>query len=436
MRSRNAFYGFLKASWHQEWRSRGIISALAPALVAALLGCGKDAESPMAPASEPALATTASTALAFKQLAAGEIHDCAVTTDNRAYCWGWNVFGQIGNGTTSFERLKPTLVAGGLSFRQISAGTYHSCGVTTDDRAYCWGGDALGDGTGMGRLKPAAVAGGLRFRQVNAGREHTCGVTTNDRVFCWGLNTFGQLGDGTQGDVSSPELSPVAVTGSLRFRGVSVGVYHTCGVTTTDQAYCWGGDQWGQIGDGPASGTCMASFNTLACRKKPTLVAGGHRWRQVDAGGGHGPGEGTSGPINGGRTCGVTTDGRAFCWGDGTQGQNGDGTRSLRAAPSQVAGGLIFRGVSTGNWHTCGVTTNNRAYCWGLNYFGQIGDGTEGTTRLRPRAVVGGHLFDQVSAGGSTCGRTPAGVGYCWGFNVGNGTGSNYLTPQAVGAAN
>jgi hypothetical protein len=71
-----------------------------------------------------------------------------------------------------------------------------------------------------------------------------------------------------------------------------------------------------------------------------------------------------------------------------------------------------------------------------LNYFGQIGDGTEGTTRLRPRAVVGGHLFDQVSAGGSTCGRTPAGVGYCWGFNVGNGTGSNYLTPQAVGAAN
>jgi alpha-tubulin suppressor-like RCC1 family protein len=80
------------------------------------------------------------------------------------------------------------------------------------------------------------------------------------------------------------------------------------------------------------------------------------------------------------------------------------------------------------------VTTNNRAYCWGANPSGQLGDGTEGTIRLRPRAVVGGHLFDQVSAGeAGTCAKTPAGVGYCWGFYVGDGTGSYYLTPQAVG---
>jgi alpha-tubulin suppressor-like RCC1 family protein len=371
------------------------------------------------------------------QVNAGEIHNCAVTPDNRAYCWGYNADGQLGNGTTSFERLSPTPVAGGLSFRQISAGYYHSCGVTTDNRAYCWGrGGNLGDGTAMSRARPVPVAGGLRFRQVSAGWEHTCGVTTDDRVYCWGDNVFGQLGNGTTGEIGYPGLSPVAVMGTLRFRGVSVGVFHSCGVTNTDRAYCWGGDQWGQIGDGAASGTCQVTFNTIPCRKKPTLVAGGYRWRQVDAGGGTGPGEDQTGPTNAGRTCGVTTDGRAFCWGDGTQGQNGDGTRSIRTAPSNVAGDRLYRAVSTGHFHSCAVATDNRAYCWGMNPSGQLGDGTEGTMRLRPRAVVGGHRFDQISAGGSgTCGRTMTGAAYCWGFYVGNGTGSYYLTPQPVGGA-
>ena len=388
---------------------------------------------PTARVPEPSLAPAA-THLMVTQVNVGGLHNCAVATDNRAYCWGWNVFGQIGDGTTSYERPTPTLVRGGLSFRQISAGTNHTCGVTTANRAYCWGlGGQLGDGTNMSRLRPVQVAGGLSFRQVTAGAQHTCGVTTDDRVYCWGDNVFGQLGNGTTGEIGYPELSPVAVMGTLRFRGVSVGIYHSCGVTTTDRAYCWGGDQWGQIGDAAASGTCQVSFNTRPCRKKPTLVAGGYTWRQVDAGGGGGPGEDQP-DADGGRTCGVTTDGRAFCWGDGTQGQNGDGTRSIRTAPSKVAGDRLYRAVSTGHFHSCAVATDNRAYCWGYNPGGQLGDGTEGTTRLRPRAVVGGLLFEQLSAGdASTCGRMASGAAYCWGFNVGNGLDSHYLTPQAVG---
>jgi alpha-tubulin suppressor-like RCC1 family protein len=431
--SRKACYG-LAIPWSTCRGSRGLIAVLTPALVATF-ACGEAVESPTAPASAPALAPAATATLMVRQVNAGESHSCAVTTDNRAYCWGYNANGQIGNGTTSLVRTTPALVAGGLSFRQISAGYYHTCGVTTDNRAYCWGeGGYLGDGTLMRRLRPVPVAGGLSFRQVSAGTQHTCGVTTDDRVYCWGENSFAQFGNGTQGEIGYPELSPVALMGTLRFRGVSVGIYHSCGVTTMDRAYCWGGDQWGQIGDGVASGTCQVTFNTRPCRKKPTLVAGGYRWRQVDAGGGGGPGEDQP-DADGGRTCGVTTDGRAFCWGDGTQGQNGDGTRSIRTAPSKVAGDRLYRAVSTGHFHSCAVATNNRAYCWGVNPFGQLGDGTEGTMRLRPRAVVGGHLFDQVSAGGSTCGKTLTGAAYCWGFYVGNGTDLHYLTPQPVGGA-
>ena len=386
--------------------------------------------SPTAPGTDesaPGLATATTVAPAFTQISAGESHTCGVTSDYRAYCWGWNVFGQVGNGKTSYnDQRRPTLVLGGLRFRQISAGWYHSCGVTTGSQAYCWGG-------GFGS-RPMAVTSAYFFRQVSAGYDHTCGVTTNGRAVCWGINTFGQLGNGTTDPTGNPR-PPVVVAGGLRFREVSVGTYHSCGVTTTDLAYCWGGDRFGEIGDGSAHGSCMYSGRMLPCRKSPTLVSGGYRFRQVDAGGGLGPGEDGVG-TDGGRTCGVTTNNRAFCWGDGSHGQLGNGTRSMSTSPTLVSGGLSFSSVSAGKNASCGLTTSNRAYCWGDNTWGQIGDGTT-TQRLRPAAVVGGLFFKQLSTGGyHTCGATPSNVGYCWGSNgtgaLGDGTTMTRTSPTRV----
>ncbi|MGI9041569.1 MAG: RCC1 domain-containing protein, partial [Gemmatimonadales bacterium] len=153
---------------------------LAPVVLVAALGCREDAQSPTAPESEPALATTATSAvLSFRQVSAGEDHTCGVTTADRVYCWGRNLFGQLGDGTTT-NRLTPVAVAGGLRFRHISAASNHTCGVTTDDRAFCWGWNyyaQLGDGTTTNRLTPGAVAGGRRFRQVRADNAHTCAIT-------------------------------------------------------------------------------------------------------------------------------------------------------------------------------------------------------------------------------------------------------------------
>jgi alpha-tubulin suppressor-like RCC1 family protein len=186
---------------------------LAPALLVALVGCREDAESPTAPEPPPALDITPAAA---------------------------------------------------LSFRQVSAGGTHSCGVTTDNRAYCWGvgGGPLGDGTTTQRLTPVAVTGGLRFLHVSAGGSHTCGLTTENRAYCWGDNVFGQLGDNT----TARRLTPVRVVGALRFQSVSTAVSspHTCGVTTANLAYCWGRGLEGQLGNGERK-----------LRKTPTLVAGG-----------------------------------------------------------------------------------------------------------------------------------------------------------------
>jgi alpha-tubulin suppressor-like RCC1 family protein len=124
------------------------------------LGCGSDTESPTGPAPASSLATTAAT-LVFRQISAGWGHSCGVTTDNRAYCWGSDSAGQLGDGLTT-NRSRPTLVAGGLRFLEVYAGAAHSCGITTTNRAYCWGGNLsgqLGDGGNGTSASPVAVVG-------------------------------------------------------------------------------------------------------------------------------------------------------------------------------------------------------------------------------------------------------------------------------------
>ena len=120
---------------------------------------------------------------------------------DQAFCWGQNSQGQLGDGTRT-DRLAPVHVhAGGVQFRQVTAsGGGHSCGVSTDNLAYCWGLNnegQLGDGTFSTRLTPVRVAGEHAFRAVDAGTDHTCGATRSDLGFCWGSNAFGKLGDGT-----------------------------------------------------------------------------------------------------------------------------------------------------------------------------------------------------------------------------------------------
>lgn len=392
---------------------------LAAPLVMAALGCGEDAQLPTSPEIMAPLTTSAAAALAFQHVSAGGLQTCGLTTQNQAYCWGYNVTGALGDGTTT-TRLTPVAVVGGLSFRQVDAGVFHTCAVATDNRAYCWGLNrfgGLGDGTTEVRLQPVPVAGGHLFRQVDVGRSHTCGRTIENRVYCWGNNGRGQLGNGTDTgpetcDFSPCHTRPVAVAGGLRFRLVSAGGNHTCGVATNSRSYCWGDNPYGQIGD----------RSRVARRLKPSLVAGEHEFRQLEAGDLH--------------TCAVTTGDQAFCWGNGQAGQIGDGTNNLRFVPKKVAGGHSFTRVTTEGQFTCGETAQNRAYCWGANAWGQLGDGTR-THRLTPVPVAGGLLFSQLSAGSEhTCGKTSAGAAYCWGLNgegeLGDGTSIDRLTPVPV----
>jgi alpha-tubulin suppressor-like RCC1 family protein len=196
--------------------------------------------------------------LAFSSIATGRDHSCGivVTPPGAAYCWGSNGYGQLArdDGTTA-DSASPVAVGGGLVFSSIATGYLHTCGIVVSPpgAAYCWGfnGNAqLGDGTYNSPTSPVAVIGGLTFSSIVTGYVHTCGIVISPpgAAYCWG-NDNGQLGDGTTSE-SDDTVSPVAVSGGLAFSSIAAGGLHTCGIVVSPPgaAYCWGRNSNGQLG--------------------------------------------------------------------------------------------------------------------------------------------------------------------------------------------
>lgn len=359
--------------------------------------------------------------LSFVSVSAGGGHTCGLTTDRTAYCWGSNYSGELGADVpTAAAFWPPDTVSGGLTFRTLATGMYHTCGTGSSDATYCWGSNdngQLGDGTTQLRTTPTALAGGVALSSVSAGWFHSCALSAAGAAYCWGSNASGQLGDGTATD----RLTPTAVTGGHRFVEISAGQYHTCGVTGAGAAYCWGANDYGQIGD-----------STTTARRAPTPVAGGVVFRRIAVGDHH--------------SCGLTTAGAAYCWGYNYSGQLGDSTTVDHLGPTPVAGGIAFQSIVAGSVHSCGVTAAGVGYCWGYNCCGALGIGlgsASDSMAWAPTRILGGLTFKSLTANNAhTCGVTTTGASYCWG-SVGGGNllGSGPMTgfpvepTKVVGAA-
>lgn len=348
--------------------------------------------------------------LVFSTVSAGYFHTCGVTTGGAAYCWGENSSGELGN-STLVPSNTPLPVSSGITFAKLVAGRSHTCAVVSSGAAYCWGfnfnGD-IGNGvTGGSQTTPAAVSGNQTFAIASAGYAHTCGVTTSGQGYCWGDNSSGQLGNGN----ILKQAVPAAVSGGLTWASISPGRYFTCGLTTSGVANCWGDNSVGMLGDGTTVG-----HNT------PAPVQGSLTFAAISAGGFH--------------ACGLSPAGAAYCWGSNALGQLGDGTVITTNVPVAVAGGLTFATISAGNRHTCGLTTTGAAFCWGDNSLGHLGNGST-TNSSTPVAVSGGLMFTGITAGRfHTCGVVTGGAAYCWGDNasseLGDGTSSSRLVPTPV----
>ena len=284
----------------------------------------------------------------FTHIEAGELHTCALNAQGRAYCWGDNLSGQIGDGTAS-NRFAPVQAQEDRAFVSIAAAADRTCGLTSQRSIVCWGSGWTGE---------AQSPSSSPFASVATGTSHTCALDSEGRAFCWGFNGAGQLGSGTTNSSSTP----VAVAGGLTFRLISAGLAHTCAITENDGAYCWGSGMDGRLGDG-----------STEQRNAPTAVSGGYAFAHISAGGEH--------------SCGVTTSGVGYCWGRNLGGRLGTGLpnpmpptptiEDLRElTPTPVKGDLRFSAITAGPAaHSCGLTTDRLAYCWGANGSGALGNG-------------------------------------------------------------
>ena len=200
---------------------------------------------------------------AFAQIDTGPMadHTCAIAKGGQAYCWGSNATGQLGSGSDHPELGVPTMVAGGFNFTSIAvggsadntAGSGHTCALTKQARAYCWGANQSGElgigAAGSPVTLPAPVAGGLTFTSLAIGR-HTCGIS-GGAAYCWGTNYAGELGTGSSGE---PQPVPTAVIGGFPFTTITAGSLFTCGTTAKLGAWCWGTNTLGELGAGAAAG--------------------------------------------------------------------------------------------------------------------------------------------------------------------------------------
>jgi alpha-tubulin suppressor-like RCC1 family protein len=364
---------------------------------------------------------------AATDVAAGEYHTCAVDTSHRVWCWGSNTYGELGNGTTSQDNPVPGQVTGGLLASQVSAGHEFSCAVTLAQTVDCWGDNnygELGNGKTTDSSTPVAVTGLTNVVQVAAGYYHACARESNGTLWCWGDNGHGELGNN-----STKENRVPVIVGMQNVTGVAAGDGDTCAIgNTPGDLWCWGWNDVGQVGDG-----------TTTDRHLPTQVSGlSSGVQQVSAG------------LD--STCVIARipGAAALCWGDNNHGKIGDGIdRTFTAFPSQVfglqtppaggPGGAPYQ-VAAGGQHACAVLTSSVARCWGYGYYGQLGNGSS-LDRFLPATVIGlpgpAHSVSAVSAGNTTgCAVTDTLNADCWGEAVGDGSPLTAVHTSAVPVQN
>jgi alpha-tubulin suppressor-like RCC1 family protein len=259
----------------------------------------------------------------------------------------------------------PVLVPGLSGVVGVSAGVNHTCAVLSTGSVECWGDNIfgeLGDGTTTGRASPTVVTGVGGAVSVSAGAAHTCAVLATGGVECWGDNSFGELGDGT----TTNRSSPVAVAGITNATAVSAGFNFTCAVLTTGAVDCWGSNAAGQLGIGSNTGpsTCP---NVGPCATTPVAVRGLSASATA---------VGANGNSNAGHACALLTNATVACWGDNTVGELGDNTTTSRLTPVPVQGLATPTAIAVGGEHACALLSSGPVQCWGSTVVGAVGNGS------------------------------------------------------------
>ena len=350
---------------------------------------------------------------------AGGNHTCVLTPNGTANCWGDGFYGQLGNGSTAGSAL-PVTVSGIDNYGGLALGFDHSCALLPNNSGQCWGRNDSGQ-LGGGSITPAQSTTPLSVSftlgpaiAFAAGAYHNCAVLSDGRVQCWGQNNFGQLGTLLVGNVPFP----IAVTGISTATAIAAGFEHTCALLSSGSVLCWGRGDEGELGNGGTANT-----NT------PVAVTGITTATAIAAGNFH--------------SCARLLGGQVRCWGRNVEGQLGNASTVGSAVPVSVNGLTNASGVAGGGFHNCARVSTGGVRCWGRGDLGQLGNGFF-VNISSPVVVTGIGTAVAVDAGRShSCAVLAGGILQCWGYNelgqLGIGTsgpGVNTATPATVNGVN
>ncbi|MDB4906083.1 MAG: regulator of chromosome condensation [Gemmatimonadetes bacterium] len=292
---------------------------------------------------------------------------------------------------------------GSSGWRDVSVGREFTCALDVDARAWCWGRNAEGQlghpaardstcGTELNAFpcarRPVPVETTLRFRTLSTGATHACGITVNAALVCWGSNGSGQLG------ATGFQKAELPITIALPISAVSAGATHTCALTLSSVLLCFGSNSRGELGDGTVTPSATPVFVRLATSF--IAVSAGEQ-----------------------RTCALASRGTAFCWGAiwTERQQDFEFTRSA-LLPEEVPGGNVFTSISVSTYTTCARDAGSALWCWEANPYGELGDGTTEGKRA-PTRVASQEPFTGVSAGViQTCAGSSSGGAFCWGSDA------------------
>ena len=341
-----------------------------------------------------------------KIVSAGGTHTCAKIGGQGVKCWGWNAYGQIGNGVDGGEYPIPqSIVDPGANVKDIVASDISTCALLKEGEVKCWGANftgMLGTGDTTNTNAPGvAVPLPAPAREVSARGLHTCARVEGGAVYCWGSNANGELGIGTSGPTQPLPTSPVDL-GGRKAVGLAAGADFVCTLLGNGTVRCWGANYGGQLGDGGTEASTVP---------KPPIALGA-KAVAISAGNAH--------------ACALLETGEMKCWGNNFDGQVGLGAISFVPEPPQTVVGLPgpVASIAVGGDHTCAVLVDGRGACWGFNPLGQVG--APDWEWQHPTPVVLDIEFPVASMSSGfdhTCALSTTGTVKCWGANYGGKLG-------------